>query len=89
MMEVIKKIKDSGNYYFLRKNYVDAGRKYKKALRYYKWMIKTIDVSNCNELMMNIKVTLLLNLAAVKLKEKDYREALKLCSKVKYRYKYN
>ncbi|XP_006622320.1 peptidyl-prolyl cis-trans isomerase D isoform X1 [Apis dorsata] len=82
MMEVIKKIKDSGNYYFLRKNYVDAGRKYKKALRYYKWMTKTIDVSNSNELMMNIKVTLLLNLAAVKLKEKDYRETLKLCSKV-------
>ncbi|KOC71330.1 Peptidyl-prolyl cis-trans isomerase D [Habropoda laboriosa] len=83
IMEVIKKIKDSGNYYFLRKNYVDAGRKYKKALRYYKWMMKTTDVpESFNEIIENTKVTLLLNLAAVNIKEKEYREAIKLCSEV-------
>ncbi|XP_043515061.1 peptidyl-prolyl cis-trans isomerase D-like isoform X1 [Frieseomelitta varia] len=83
IMDVIKRIKDSGNCYFSRKNYVDAGRKYKKALRYYKWMIRTVDVSeSSNESMLNIKATLLLNLAAVKLKQKSYREALKLCSEV-------
>lgn len=83
IMDVIRKIKDSGNYYFLRKNYVDAGRKYKKALRYYKWMMKTVDVpDSSNESIVNTKVTLLLNLAAVKLKQKSHREALKLCSEV-------
>ncbi|CAK9804666.1 Peptidyl-prolyl cis-trans isomerase D [Anthophora quadrimaculata] len=83
IMEVIKKIKDSGNYYFLRKNYVDAGRKYKKALRYYKWMMKTADVpESSDELTVNTKVALLLNLAAVNIKQKKYREALKLCSEV-------
>ncbi|XP_071864093.1 cyclophilin 40 [Bombus fervidus] len=83
IMDVIQKIKDSGNYYFLQKNYVDAGRKYKKALRYYKWMMKTVDVpDSSNESIVNTKVTLLLNLAAVKLKQKSHREALKLCSEV-------
>ncbi|XP_076376321.1 cyclophilin 40 [Megalopta genalis] len=83
VMEVIQKIKDSGNYYFSKKNYVDAGRKYKKALRYYKWMTKTVDTSNSSdELMTNIKIVILLNLAAVKLKKKKYREALKLCTDV-------
>ncbi|OAD61216.1 Peptidyl-prolyl cis-trans isomerase D, partial [Eufriesea mexicana] len=83
VIEVIRKIKDSGNYYFLQKNYVDAERKYKKALRYYKWMIKTMDApDSSSELIMNTKVTILLNFAAVKLKEKEYREVLKLCSEV-------
>ncbi|CAL7936946.1 unnamed protein product [Xylocopa violacea] len=83
MMEVVRKIKDSGNHYYLRKNYIDAGRKYKKALRYYKWMIKTADVpDSSNESVENTKVALLLNLAAVKLKGKNYRDALNLCSEV-------
>ncbi|XP_076176311.1 cyclophilin 40 isoform X2 [Ptiloglossa arizonensis] len=83
IMEVIKKIKVSGNDYFSQKNYVDAGRKYKKALRYYKWMIKTADtVDPCSELIVNIRMALLLNLAAVKLKAKKHREVLKLCTEV-------
>lgn len=80
---VIMKIKDSGNHYFLKKHYVDAGRKYKKALRYYKWMMKTVDVPDYSDtLIVNTKVTILLNLAAVKLKEKNYRDVLKLCTEV-------
>nr|XP_012138417.1 PREDICTED: peptidyl-prolyl cis-trans isomerase D isoform X5 [Megachile rotundata] len=80
---VIMKIKDSGNHYFLKKHYVDAGRKYKKALRYYKWMMKTVDVPDHSDtLIMNTKVAILLNLAAVKLKEKNYRDVLKLCTEV-------
>ncbi|XP_031839608.1 cyclophilin 40 isoform X1 [Nomia melanderi] len=83
IIEVIKKIKDSGNYYFSKKNYVDAGRKYKKALRYYKWMTSTTIISNSSDdLMVNTKLIILLNLAAVKLKEKKHREALKLCTEV-------
>lgn len=81
IMDVIKKIKNSGNHYFSQNNYVDAGRKYKKALRYYKWMNKTVHVPDSSkQLMVDTKVALLLNLAAVKLKEKDYRESLNLCT---------
>ncbi|KAK2584640.1 hypothetical protein KPH14_006988 [Odynerus spinipes] len=80
---VIKKIKDSGNSYFSKKNYVDAGRKYKKALRYYEWMTKLKDVPDTlDDSMMDLKMTTLLNLAAVQLKKKDYRSTIKLCNEV-------
>ncbi|XP_076235927.1 cyclophilin 40 [Calliopsis andreniformis] len=83
MNEVIRKIKDSGNYYFSQKNYVDADRKYKKALRYYKWMVEKVDIPNSvNESVRNPKIIILLNLAAVNLKKKKYREVLDLCTEV-------
>ncbi|XP_076676692.1 cyclophilin 40 isoform X1 [Andrena cerasifolii] len=83
MTEVVRKIKDSGNYYFSQENYADADKKYKKALRYYKWMVKKMDIPNFpNESLLNTKMTLLLNLAAVKLKKKEHREALDLCTEV-------
>lgn len=85
MTEVIRKIKDSGNYYFSQENYADADKKYKKALRYYKWMVKKVDAPNFpNESLLNTKMTLLLNLAAVKLKKKEHREALDLCTEVSF-----
>ncbi|KAI4498680.1 hypothetical protein M0802_006147 [Mischocyttarus mexicanus] len=81
--EVIRKIKDSGNHYFSKKNYVDAGRKYKKALRYYDWMIKIKNVPDTMEdSITDLKVTIMLNFAAVQLKKKDYRSAVKLCNEV-------
>lgn len=81
--DVIKKIKDSGNHYFKKKNYVDAGRKYKKALRYHKWMVKEVNIpSNLDESMTDLKMVILLNLAAVKLKKKQHQEALALCNEV-------
>ena len=83
MAEIIRKIKDSGNYYFSQENYADADKKYKKALRYYKWMVTKVDTPNFpNESLLNTKMTLLLNLAAVKLKKKEHREALDLCTEV-------
>ncbi|XP_076619620.1 cyclophilin 40 [Colletes latitarsis] len=83
IMEVIRKIKVSGNNYFSQKNYVDAGKKYKKAIRYYNWMIKTVDIpDSSNESVRNTRMALLLNLAAVKLKTKKHREVLRLCTEV-------
>nr|CAD7430576.1 unnamed protein product [Timema monikensis] len=46
--EVITNIKDSGNYYFSIKNYTDANRKYKKAIRY-------IDCSRAKGLLIDSK----------------------------------
>lgn len=82
--DVIKKIKDSGNYYFVKhKNYVDAARKYKKALRYYNWMMKIEKASDeLDGSTVDLKITILLNLAAVRLKQNKYRETLKLCNDV-------
>lgn len=83
MEKVIRRIKDSGNFYFSKRNFVDAGRKYKKALRYYLWMCQqknmpdTIYVS-----LVDLKSVLLLNLAAVHLKRKEYRKAIHFCNEV-------
>ncbi|XP_035722502.1 peptidyl-prolyl cis-trans isomerase D-like isoform X2 [Vespa mandarinia] len=64
-------------------NYIDAGRKYKKALRYYEWMIKLTDMPDTlGDSATGLKVTTMLNLAAVQLKKKDYRSTLKLCNEV-------
>lgn len=67
----------------MHKNYLDARRKYDKALRYYNWMMNrkmsdTLDAS----LKKEVQVAILSNLAAVKLKEGKHREALNLCNEV-------
>ncbi|XP_066599573.1 peptidyl-prolyl cis-trans isomerase D [Prorops nasuta] len=82
ILQVIAKIKNSGNYYFMKGNYNEANRKYKKALRYYYWMLKLENLpNNPNDYIKNYH-TLLLNLAAVKLKMNDFRETLNLCNEV-------
>lgn len=83
MEVVIRKIKDSGNDYFAEQNFVDAGRKYKKALRYYLWMSKQQNMSDIfHASLANLKLILLLNLAAVHLKQKQYRKVINLCNEV-------
>ncbi|XP_043289020.1 peptidyl-prolyl cis-trans isomerase D isoform X2 [Venturia canescens] len=83
IVDVVKQIKDSGNHYFAKKDFVNAGRKYKKALRYHKWLSETGDMpSELEENATELKVVSWLNLAAVYLKEKKPREALKLCNQV-------
>lgn len=83
MEKVIRKIKDSGNFYFSKKNFVDAGRKYKKALRYYHWMCQQKDMPDTIYVsLIDLKTVLLLNLAAVYLKRKEYHIVIDLCNKV-------
>lgn len=83
MEVVIRKIKDSGNDYFTKQNFVDAGRKYKKALRYYLWMSKQQNMSDTfYASLADLRLILLLNLAAVHLKQKEYRKAIDLCNEV-------
>jgi len=83
MEDVIRKIKDSGNSYFVKQNYVDATRKYRKALRYYNWMSKQKNMSDTFYVsLVDLGLTLLLNLAAVRLKQKEYRKVIDLCNKV-------
>jgi len=83
MEEVLMKIKDPGNDYFLKENFVDAGRKYKKALRYYHWMVEQQNMADTFYTSLeNLKLILLLNLAAVQLKQKKYHEAIHFCEQV-------
>lgn len=83
MEDVITKIKDSGNSYFTKQNYVDANRKYRKALRYYDWMNRQKNMSDTfYTSLVDLRLTLLLNLAAVRLKQKEYRKVINLCNEV-------
>lgn len=83
MEEVIRKIKNSGNDYFFKKNFVDAARKYKKALRYYRWMSAQQDMPDTlYTSLADLKPILLLNLAAVRLKQNKSREVIDLCNEV-------
>jgi len=83
MEDVIRKIKNSGNDYFAKQNYVDAGRKYKKALRYYAWMNKQQNMSDTFYIsLVDLRLILLLNLAAVRLKQKEYSKVIDLCNEV-------
>lgn len=87
MEKVIRNIKDSGNIYFSKKNFVDAGRKYKKALRYYLWMCQQEDLPDTIYVsLVDLKSVLSLNLAAVHLKRKMYREVIDLCNEVSTNY---
>lgn len=83
MEEVITKIKEPGNNYFKKGNFVDAGRKYKKALRYYHWMIAHKNMTDAfYTALENLKLILLLNLAAVQVKQGKSREAKYSCEQV-------
>lgn len=77
----IEKIKNSGNNYYARKNYKIAEKKYLKARRYYDWMIKIKNI-NDNLNLSSLKISIMLNQAAVNLKTKTYNEALKVCNNV-------
>ncbi|XP_011880005.1 PREDICTED: peptidyl-prolyl cis-trans isomerase D [Vollenhovia emeryi] len=79
---VIEHIKESGNHYFRQKNFADAGRKYKKALRYYSWMRKQDMLDTFYTSLTNLKLVLLLNLSAVHLEQNQNSSALKLCNDV-------
>ncbi|XP_024944752.1 peptidyl-prolyl cis-trans isomerase D isoform X2 [Cephus cinctus] len=77
------KFTDSGNYYFGQNNYVDAGRKYKKALRYHEWArtLKNLPDEEGQSFIEN-KIVIMLNLAAANLKLRKHRDALNLCNEV-------
>lgn len=82
IMEIISKIKNSGNHYFEIKNYVDAGRKYKKALRYLDCVSSSESEESGRLNFRKIMHSCLLNLSAVKLKLSQNKDAIELCDKV-------
>lgn len=78
---MIEDIKESGNYYYHKTNYVDSDRKYKKALRYIDWLIssqKKYDTAN----IKSMKISSLLNLAAVRLKKGKHKDVVDICDQV-------
>ncbi|XP_064482272.1 peptidyl-prolyl cis-trans isomerase D-like [Ornithodoros turicata] len=77
---VAEKIKQSGNHYFRKEDFVRANSKYKKALRYLNKLHEVNDLSKEQETQIVVVVLpCILNSAASKLKLKQYDRALDDC----------
>lgn len=78
---VVTDIKNSGNLYYKKSNYVDSDRKYKKVLRYIEWTNKK-KLKHDTKVQTKLKSQTLFNLASVRLKKMKYKDAFDLCSQV-------
>ncbi|XP_037568923.1 peptidyl-prolyl cis-trans isomerase D-like isoform X1 [Dermacentor silvarum] len=80
IMCVAEKIRQSGNYYFRKEDYVSANAKYKKALRYLNKLHEVNELSKEQESKIaSVVLPCILNSAASKLKLKRYHQALDDC----------
>ncbi|KAK8787714.1 cyclophilin 40 isoform X3 [Amblyomma americanum] len=80
IMCVAEKIRQSGNHYFRKEEYVSANAKYKKALRYLNRLHEVNELSKEQESKIAVVVLpCILNSAASKLKLKRYHQALDDC----------
>lgn len=72
MVAVLNTIRQSGQYFFQRDNYIEALRKYKKAQRYSKFFTEK---NNSAPLLDNFNAINYCNIAACELKLEDYLSA--------------
>ncbi|XP_074037539.1 cyclophilin 40 isoform X2 [Leptinotarsa decemlineata] len=73
----INNIKNSGKHFYNKNEFINAERKYTKCLRYIDWTLThKIEIDKIED----IQSVLLLNLAAVKLRRRKYKEAILLCN---------
>jgi len=86
--DAISNIKDSGNFYFKQENYTVSDRKYTKALRYIDFLSSKSSGSNL-KLIQAMKVSSLLNLAAVRLKKNKHQNARQFCDQALIMDPYN
>lgn len=79
--EVAENIKATGNKYFKQQDYIEANRKYKKALRYLNRLHEVNEDIDKDEdkNVVNVVLPCILNSAACKLKLQRYNEALEDC----------
>jgi len=84
ILEIITNIKESGNIFYRAGDHVKATGKYKKCCKYIKLLRDTVGSTDDEEekLVRAVEVPCVLNIAAVKLKFKEYDEAIYECNKV-------
>merc|ERR1712165_229609 len=77
-------IKESGNVYYKRGDHTAATRKYRKCCKYIKLLRDTMGQTDDDEekLVRAVGVPCVLNIAAVKLRFKEYDDAIYECNKV-------
>lgn len=87
-MDMLIKIRSAGNYFYVRKNYMEARRKYRKAQRYCNYLNLSPNDTYHNDGMENndslnldaFNVINCTNMAAVELKLSNYENAKNYCS---------
>lgn len=83
ILAVANEIKSTGNNLFKTGNLIDANHKYKKTLRYISWYQKHLRQTEItNRSLSEVERLCQLNSAFVKLKQKQYKEAITLCNTV-------
>lgn len=92
-IEMLESIKNAGNLFFSMKEYVDARRKYKKAVRYFNFFKDQLeakyrtdeqiqDVKEKLQPLNQLNVVVCLNIAAVELKLSNAESAKNACDEV-------
>lgn len=90
-VDMVVRIKKSGNYFFSHNRFMEADRKYRKAMRYIDWFILQLsqlefdDNADRNQVLNQFekeRLALMLNLSATTIKKGLYRESLSYCDEV-------
>lgn len=92
-MEILESIKAAGNFFFTRKEYVQACRKYKKTVRYFNYLKDKLETAQRKVLkiqelreklqpLYQINTVVCLNIAAVELKLNNAENAKNACDEV-------
>lgn len=83
MVDTLNKIKEAGNYFYNVKRHVEAGRKYKKAHRYYLFFLAKLNYSKVERpAFERFLVSNHLNTAAAELQLLNYASAKTSCNEV-------
>jgi len=84
LLEITSDIKESGNVYYRKGDHQNATRKYKKCCKYIKLLRDTMGQTDDDEekQVRAVEVPCVLNIAAVKLRFKDFDQAIYECNKV-------
>lgn len=80
MLNYLECIKDAGNFFYKERRFVEAARKYKKAVRYYTYFLDRTNLAKEKEQLKSFHHFNSLNLGAVLLKLENYQDSIVACT---------
>lgn len=82
MLDVLKVIKEAGNYFYRSGDFVKSARKYRKLTRYYNFFKDQTTDESDKKLLDTFQLVNLTNLAATELKLGDFKDVIFTCNAV-------
>lgn len=86
MLNILNLIKNSGNFFYTNLRYVEAARKYKKAMRYFQFFSNQLSMDENRSSLQQFHITNCVNTAAVELKLGNHFDAKHACNEVRIIY---